>query len=402
MATQTKAASRGGMTREEVLAAARGLAPKLAERAAEAERLRRLPDETVADLKRAGLLKVLQPKRYGGHQLDVHTHLDVIVELARACPSTGWVAGVIHAHSWLSGLFPEKAQAELYGTNPDAITCAVVAPTRGAAKKIDGGFALSGFWPFGSGCEHSDWMFLGGLVKDEAGKVTDEGFFLVPTRDIKINDDWYVAGLRGTGSCSVQGKDMFVPAHRFLSAPQAFAGEAPGVPLHDGWLYRSATVPVLDMAIAVPALGMARAALDAFTSYVKGGRVIAYTADVQLQAPVTHIELADAAIRIDSAELLLRRCIDDVEATAKAGKPMALSNRARARMDCAHAVRQCLEAVNILFLSAGGSALSEKNPLQRYQRDVQAVNMHGFLALRTNQEMYGRILLGLPQNTPLI
>ena len=196
MATTTKP-----LNREEAIARAKALGPALRERALEAEKLRRLPDATVAELKRSGLLRVWQPKRFGGHELDIHTHLDVISELARNCASTGWVAGVVHAHSWISAHLSEKAQAELYGADPDFVTCAVVAPTRSTAKRVPGGFSLTGFWPFGSGCQHSQWMFLGGQVKDDKGAVIDEGEFLVPTREIAINDDWHVAGLKATGSC---------------------------------------------------------------------------------------------------------------------------------------------------------------------------------------------------------
>jgi 3-hydroxy-9,10-secoandrosta-1,3,5(10)-triene-9,17-dione monooxygenase len=378
------------------------LAPTLRERAAEAEALRRLPDANVADLKRAGLLRVWQPKRFGGHELGIHAHLDVISELAKACPSTAWVCAVVHAHTWISAHFGEKAQAELYGTDPDFVTCAVVAPTRSTAKRVDGGYRLTGFWPFGSGCQHSQWMFLGGQVKDDAGQITDEGEFLIPTREITINDDWHVAGLKGTGSCSVTVKDLFVPEHRFLSMRCLMTATGEGLKKNDSWLYKAAAVPVLDIALCGPALGMARAALETFLAHVKGGRVLAYTGHVQSEWPVSHVDLADAATRVDMAELLLRRCADDVEATAKSGKQMSLENRARARMDCAQAVRLCLEGVEILYLSAGGGALAEKNPLQRFSRDLHAANMHGFLALRTNQEVYGRSLLGLPPNTPLI
>ncbi len=391
----------GGLTREAAIARAAALVPVLAGRARAAENLRRLPDETVADLRAAGLLKILQPARYGGHQLDIHTHLDVISTLAQGCASTAWVCGVIHAHTWLSGLFPEAAQAELYGADPDAITCAVVAP-RGSATKADGGYRLTGFWPFGSGCQHAQWMFLGGQVKDGAGATLDEGEFLVPTSDLTINDDWHVAGLKATGSCSVQGKELFVPAHRYLSVPQAFSGNGPGLKLHEGWLYRAAAVPVLDIALCGPALGLAKAALAAFRDHVKGGRLLAYTGQIQREWAVTHADLADAAIRIDMAELLLRRLADDIEATAKAGEDMPVERRARARMDCAQAVRSCLEAVDILFLAAGGGTLAETHPLQRASRDAHAINMHGFLALRPNQEVYGRALLGLPPNTPLL
>jgi len=397
MATATQT-----LTRDELVARAKALGPALRERAAEAEALRRLPDANVAELKRAGLLRVWQPKRFGGHELGVHEHLDIVSELAKACPSTGWVAGVVHAHTWISAHLSEKAQAELYGTNPDFVTCAVVAPTRSTAKKIDGGYRLTGFWPFGSGCQHSQWMFLGGQVKDDAGVVTDEGEFLIPTKEITINDDWHVAGLKGTGSCSVAVKDLFVPEHRFLSMRYLMTGTGEGLKKNDAWLYKGAAVPILDIALCGPALGIARAALETFLAHVKGGRVLAYTGHVQSEWPVSQVDLADAAIKIDMGELLLRRCADDIEKTAKTGKQMSLENRARARMDCAQAVRCCLEAVEILYLSAGGGALADKNPLQRASRDIHAVNMHGFLALRTNQEVYGRSLLGLPPNTPLI
>ncbi len=390
------------LTREELVARAKELGPALRERALEAESLRRLPDATVADLRRTGLLRVWQPKRFGGHELDIHAHLDVISELAKHCASTGWVAGVVHAHTWISAHLSEKAQAELYGTDPDFITCAVIAPTRSTAKRVDGGYRLTGFWPFGSGCEHAQWMFLGGQVKDDSGVVTDEGEFLIPTREITINDDWHVAGLKGTGSCSVTVKDLFVPEHRFLSMGLLMSATGDGLKRNDGWLYRGAAVPILAIALCGPALGIARAAFETFLAHVKGGRVLAYTGHVQSEWPVSHVDLADAATRIDMAELLLRRCADDVERHAKAGRPMGLENRARARMDCAQAVRSCLESVEILFLAAGGGTLADKNPLQRASRDIHAVNMHAFLALRTNQEVYGRSLLGLPPNAPLI
>jgi alkylation response protein AidB-like acyl-CoA dehydrogenase len=161
-------------------------------------------------------------------------------------------------------------------------------------------------------------------------------------------------------------------------------------------------VPVLAITLCGPALGIARSALETFLTHVKGGRLLAYTGHVQSEWPVSHVDLADAANRIDMAELLLRRCADDVERQARAGEQMSLENRARARMDCAQAVRSCLEAVEILFLAAGGGTLADKNPLQRASRDIHAVNMHGFLALRTNQEVYGRALLGLAPKTPMI
>jgi 3-hydroxy-9,10-secoandrosta-1,3,5(10)-triene-9,17-dione monooxygenase len=373
----------------------------LRERAAEADRLRRVPEANIIALRRAGLLKVLQSRRYGGYQMSLRTHIDVVAELSRGCTSTAWCAGVIHAHSWLMGLLPEAAQQDSYGTDPEAIVSAVIAP-RGVARAVDGGFVLNGFWPFASGCEHSQWLFLGAAVEDAGGQAVDEGDLLVATEAVTIKDDWNVAGLRGTGSCSIVAQDVFVPRHRFLSLPAAIEGHAPGVELHDGTLYRSAAVPVLALAITPAALGAAELAFESFTSKLPGKEVAFTRRERQIEMPVTHLQVAEARTKIDTARLLLHHCADAIEAAANSGKEMELIKRARVRMDCAHAVRQCLEAVETLYLASGGSGIAESNPTQRAWRDVHAINMHGALNLQTNQEMYGRILLDLPPNTSLI
>ncbi len=385
----------------DLLERATSLIPELRQRAAEAETLRRLPEANVAALKRAGLLKVLQARRYGGHQLSLHAHVDTVATIARGCGSTAWCMGVVHAHSWLMGSFPQAAQDETYGADPDTFISAVIAP-RGEAKPVDGGYVLSGFWPFASGCQHAQFLLLGARILDAGGAVVDEADLLVPAKDITINDDWNVAGLRGTGSCSVAAKNVFVPRHRLLSLPGLIEGKAPGVALHDGALYKSAAVPVLQLALAPGAIGIAEAALDAFQERLPG-RIIAYTlGEKQIESATTHRQLADAATKIRVARLLLHRAVDDIEAAANAGATMAPRERARIRMDCAHAVRQCLEAVDTLFLACGGSGLAEANPIQRAWRDLHAINVHGALALEVNQEMYGRMLLGLPPNTTLI
>jgi 3-hydroxy-9,10-secoandrosta-1,3,5(10)-triene-9,17-dione monooxygenase len=399
--TLQRAADTNAVSHDEMVGRARALVPVLRERAAEADRLRRVPDANIIALRRAGLLKVLQSRRYGGYQMSLRTHIDVVAELSRGCTSTAWCAGVIHAHSWLMGLLPEAAQQDSYGTDPEAIVSAVIAP-RGVARAVDGGFVLNGFWPFASGCEHSQWLFLGAAVEDAGGQAVDEGDLLVATEAVTIKDDWNVAGLRGTGSCSIVAQDVFVPKHRFLSLPAAIEGHAPGVELHDGTLYRSAAVPVLALAITPAALGAAELAFESFTSKLPGKEVAFTRRERQIEMPVTHLQVAESRTKIDTARLLLHHCADAIEAAANSGKEMELIKRARVRMDCAHAVRQCLEAVETLYLASGGSGIGESNPTQRAWRDVHAINMHGALNLQTNQEMYGRILLDLPPNTSLI
>ncbi|MGH7034539.1 MAG: acyl-CoA dehydrogenase family protein [Stellaceae bacterium] len=385
----------------EMVARAASLVPSLSARAAEAEQLRRLPDANVRALQEAGLLKILQARRYGGYQMSLHTHIDAIAAVAHGCGSTAWCMGVMHAHSWLMSSFPQAAQEETYGAKPDTIISAVIAP-RGKAEPAEGGYRLNGFWPFASGCQHAHWLLLGAQVLDRDGAVVDEADLLVPSADIVIRDDWNVVGLRGTGSCSILAKDVVVPPHRYLSLPALIEGKTPGADLHEGSLYKSAAVPVLALALAPPALGMAEAALAAFQERLPG-REIAYTDRlVQRDSSTTHRQIAAAATRIHVARLLLHRAVDDIEAAAERGAMMEFATRARIRMDCARAVRECLEAVEPLFLACGGSGIGEANPVQRAWRDLHAVNMHGLLALETNEEMYGRVLLGLDPNTALI
>ena len=386
---------------DSLLQRAAALAPRLRARATEAETLRRLPEESIRDLRAAGLFRIMLPKRLGGHQAGLHVFIDVVAEVAKGCGSTAWVLGVVNAHHWLIGLFPKRAQDEVFGTQPDAIVAAVIGP-RGKARRVEGGYMISGFWPFCSGSPAADWVMLGGEVIDDAGNVVDEGDFLLPVAAVEIKNDWDVIGLRGTGSNSVVATDVVIPEHRFLSLVQAIGGRNPGAVEHEGRLYDSAVVPVLALGIVPAALGIAEGALEAFKQRLPG-KVVSYTMkEVQLQMPATHMQVALAASKIDAARLLMHRTAEDITRAAESGEPMKLEARARCRMDCAHGVRLCLEATEILFLASGGSGLAVGSPIQRASRDLHAINLHGLLCMETNTEMYGRVLLGLPQNTPLI
>ena len=375
------------------------LVPELRARAGEANAERRLPEENIKALQEAGSFKVLQSTRNGGLGLGVRDHLDVISTLARGCASTAWVAGVVHAHSWLLSHFPAEGQDDVYGADPDAVVSAVIGP-RGRAVKTADGFRLEGVWPFAWGSERADWLLLGAVVVDR-DEVVDEGDFIVPTSDVTFFDDWYVTGLRATGSCTVRVDALEVPAHRFLSLPQLIMGTSPGSHLHSDWVQRCAPVPVLTIALTGGAIGIARQALEDFPPLVTG-KTIAYTADRQDTHPVTHVKLADAAMRLDEGQLLLYRCADELDAAGREGRELPLLTRARMRVDCAVGVRRCLEAVEILFTAAGATGVRSSSPLAGALADLKAINNHGLLQLEMNEEMYGRLLMGLEPNTPLI
>ena len=389
------------LTASDAVARTRELIPELRERAAQTATDRRLPQVTIDSLRRAGSLKTLQATRNGGYALGIRSHLDVMSALGQGCGSTAWVAGVVQAHSWLMSHFPEQGQDDVYAGHADAVVSAVIGP-RGKAVRTADGFRLQGVWPFGSGCERADWLLLGAVVFDADGNEVDQGDFIVPTSSVTIKDDWFVSGLAGTGSCTIVVEGVDVPAHRFLSLPGLIMGNSPGAGLHgDDWAQRCAPVPVLTIALCGGAIGIAKQALADFPSAIKG-KIIAYTADPQEPHPFTHIRIGDAASRIREGELLLYAVADELDATAQAAGEVPFLRRAEMRNDCATAVRRLLEGVEILFRESGATGVRTSSPMNRALADIQTINNHGLMKLETNQEMYGRLLLGLEPNTPLI
>ena len=383
------------------IAAARTLAPTLRDRAAETDALRRLPEENVADMRAAGLFRVIQPARCGGWQMDFHAHLDVVEEISAGCGASGWCLGVLQIHSWVAGLLSQQAQDDIYGADQDTLIVAVL-NARGEAVRGGNGYRVSGFWPFGSGSEHSQWAILGARVLDEDGEVADEGCFLIPTSEIEIKDDWRVVGLRGTGSCSLVANNVDVPAHRFISFIDGRAGKTPGGHLHDGTLYKAPLAPSLAIALCGPAVGIAEGTINDFIGYVPGRTNPQLRGAAQIDSPLTHQTVAEAKAQVDAARMLLHRAADDIHEAAENGGEMPVEIRARIRMDSAYAVRLCMEAGEAMFLASGGSGLAESNPVQRAWRDLHAINQHALLQLPTNAEIYGRTILGLDPGSDIL
>jgi 3-hydroxy-9,10-secoandrosta-1,3,5(10)-triene-9,17-dione monooxygenase len=378
---------------------AKAVVPSLRSRAEATSSARRLPKENIADLRTSGAMKTIQSTNNGGYGLGMREHLDVVSTIAEGCGATAWVLGVVHAHSWLMSHFSAQAQKDSYGANPDAMISAVIGP-RGTATRVEGGYALTGTWPFTSGCENADWLLLGGVIRD-GDKVLDEGDFLIPISEVTLLDDWHTVGLSGTGSCTSTVTNLFIPEHRFLSLPSVIMGAAPGTADQQGWNHRAAAVPVLSLALCGPAIGIAKSALADFPAIIQG-KTIAYTRDDQYNHPNTHRMVADAAHLIHEGELILYRVADEIDQAARVDEEIPFLTRARIRLSCAQGVRRCLEGVEILFKASGASGIRTSNPLTRAVADLRAINQHGLLNLEMNQELYGRVLLGLAPNSPLI
>lgn len=381
-------------SREELIGRARALAPKLRERAVRAERDRNLPAESVREYVEAGLVRTLMPKRWGGFEHDHEVEFDIAIELGRSgCGSSAWVLNYFTDHACILAHFPEAAQRDVWGKDPDACIATTAAPT-GKAEVAPGGYLLSGKWAWSSGVRHAQWVLIGGLVFREGEHHPDMRLMLVPTSDITIHDTWYCAGLRGTGSNTVQADDLFVPEHRSVSFATLRDAHSPGSELNTNPIYRTPFIAVHTYALLGPALGVARAAYEHFIEWTKQ-RILTYTPLAIAQHVPVQIRVAEIGAQIDAAELLARRCL----ATARADySGMDIATRTLLRRDFTYAMKMLVDAMEALVKISGSSGLVDDNPVQRAWRDVHAIGSHVVMNWDVPAENYGRLQFGLGLN----
>jgi len=379
-------------TRDMLLGRARALQPVLRERAAEAESLRRLPDETLKDLQEAEFFKMLQPSRYGGLEVHPNTFFDVQMLVAEACPSTAWVLGVVAVHSWQLALFDERAQEEVWGEDRSTLISSSYAPT-GKVEKTEGGYILSGRWSFSSGCDHCDWAFLGCFVPVESGPP-DMRTFLVPKSDYTIDDVWHTMALQGTGSKDVVVDKVFVPEHRTHKMSDGFKCSSPGNAVNTAPLYRLPFGQVFVRSVSTSAIGMARGAL-AFYTEVTQTKVGAADGQKAALDPTTQMAVAKAASTVEQVEMVLHRNFSTMMELAEAGERIPIEQRVGWRWDSSDAVSRCITVVDELFTLCGGRGIFLNSPMQRYFRDIHGARAHYANRPDPSGRNYGGVQLGM-------
>ena len=385
---------------DELLARAEALVPALRERAPRAEQLRRLPDETIAELHESGLFRMLQPSRVGGSELPYRALFELTSVIGQGCGSTAWVLANLAAHHWLLGMWHPEAQHEIWGQSPDSLISSALIFPRGRAKRVEGGYRLSGRWPFSSGIDPSTWNMFGAVVSDEDTGQNEPRMFLVPARDYSVIDTWQVIGLAATGSKDVEVADVFVPAYRTLAIERIKGGPNRGSELNPGTLYKLPAISLFGFAIAGVLLGIARGAVQNFVETTRS-RHSAYTGRSIADFSNIQVDLSEAAALVDAAEAIVLRDCDEATRITEAGVVPSIEQRARYRRDGAFAATLCTKAVDLLFAASGGGAIYERNPIQRAFRDVHAANAHYVLNWGVSGAVYGRVALGLPPDAPL-
>ena len=373
---------------------ARELCPALTARATEADALRRLPDETIADFQKAGFFKMLQPSRWGGLEVDPGTFFDVQTTVAAACPSSAWVLGVVGVHAWQLALFAEQAQVDVWGSDPSTLISSSYAPT-GKIARAEGGYRVSGRWSFSSGCDHCRWVFLGGMVPPEAeGKPPEMRTFLLPRSDYRIDDTWHVAGLKATGSKDIVVEDAFVPEHRTHRLIDGFKRKSPGNAVNPAPLFRLPFGQIFVRSVSTSAIGAAQGALDAFRA-VAEKRIAASDGSKVAEELPTQMVCARAAATIDEVRLVLHRNMDEMMALVRAGDDIPIDRRVRFRYDSANAVVKCAAVIDDLFAQSGGRAIFLSSPILRYFLDVHAARAHYANSPDKPGKNLGGVMLGL-------
>jgi len=381
---------------ERLLARATALVPLLRDRAERTEQARRVSDEVLDALADAGIFRMTAPRRYGGDEIDFQTQCDVLAALARGCPSTSWVATIYSAMAWVAGVFPDEAQEEILADRDPRIS-GVFSPT-GTAIPADGGYIVNGRWPFNTGGHGSRWTVLVAVLtaRGEAGPPL---CMIVRSRELTLLDDWYASGMAGTGSHTVVARDLFVPGHRVQPLADLVAAKYPARQNAANPYFNYPLAPVLVVNAGGTPIGIARGAYESFLERLPN-RGIAYTTyTVKAEAPITHLQVGEAALKIESAEAHVRAAAALMD--HRNGAPMTTTERVEARVRVAYATGLAREAVDTLFFGAGASSIQAAVPIQRLQRDMQALANHAIMHAPTAIELYGRVLLGLEPNTLL-
>lgn len=379
---------------DELLERVRTILPAVCERIPQAEGLRMLPPETLQDFVEAGLIRACVPKRYGGLGLEPTAIVRATVEVARTHGSSGWMASFYPLHNWMIGWFPDEAQAEYWANGPNTISSTVPAFRDIERTEEKGGVRISGSWGFSSGVDHDEWAIVHTPVE----------VCLVPRSDFEVIDDWYVAGLRATGSKTVKIDGAFVPSYRTVANKALETATPPGLAVNgDDPFYRviQPAVNVLNHFILAPQIGMARGVLDLFDKRVRK-RFDPLSLQPALERPGPQLRFAEASAEIDVAEILMWRNLDTVREWGVDGTSPTLEQRAEIRRNIAYAAKIALRATNRLVDGMDSSGLKDENMIVRQAADTRAAGLQFVLHWEETAMQYSRVHWGLDPQTILI
>ncbi len=383
----------------EIISRARALIPTLAERSLEGRRQRRVPDATIADMQRAGFFRVLQPKRWGGYEMDLDAFYEIQLALAEGDMSTGWIYGVSGVHPWFMALLDDRAAQEVWGDDSSTLICSSLMPA-GKAAAADGGFRLSGRWKYASCCDHCDWALLGAMVAADGGGPREGRIFLLPRKDYKSVDTWQVSGLQGTGSWDVIVDDVFVPAYRSQSMLDNFRLKGVGQVVNTASLYRLPFGQIFVRGISTAALGALQGMLNALMDY--GRTRVTRAGGRSSENPFVHLLCAETAAAIDEMKTILHRNFRNLHAYAKRGETPPLEERLQYKFQSTAVTERCTLLAARIFKATGAAGLSEDLPFGGIFADLMAGRQHISNQYEYVGSSWGGVMFGLENKDLMI
>ena len=382
----------GVASETDLKARARALLPALRARADAAEAQRHIPAETFQEFREAGFFRLLQPRCFGGFELPYGAHTEISAEIARACPSSGWVVGVLACHAWIMGMFPAAAQRSLWDSDSQAVVATSFLPERAQIAREQGGMRISGRWKFSSGVEHCQGIIIMAMLP-KPGASPEAYFLFLPRRHYRVEDNWNAAGLAATGSDDVVIENVFVPEHCALPVLDTVGGRSPGGAFHDSPLYNLPLFAVFPFTLVGTALGAVAGALDFLADALS---LRASVMQVRLaEQPSVQMRIAESQAELDAAWALVREDRTRINDMARLGRLPDIAERTAYRLHLGYASKLCVSAVERLYPLGGARFIDPNNPLQRAWRDVHAVAQHIGLVWDLQAINYGAVRLGL-------
>lgn len=376
----------------DVINRATALVPLIREHAARGSEDRRVTPEVVDALAEAELFKLLVPARYGGVETNLRTMMEVLAEVARGDGSTGWAVALLNVCTWFATTFPDEAQDDVFGANPEAKVCGIFSPPT-KCERVEGGYRISGRWAYSSGSFAADWATLGCALQSTDDQ-NPAGLALIPSTAWTIEPTWYMTGMQGSGSDTIVVEDHFVPDHRTQRftdmVVRDVATSALGTEPNAGMAF----IPVAALVLVGAQLGLARHALEISVAKVPSKRVAYTFYDEARNSPTHQLDVAEAASRFDIAELLMQRATADIDQAAAAFEVLPRLTRARVRNDTGLIGEMVTGGIQRLMTANGASSFATANTLSRIWRDSEVASRHALVMPTIGKEAYGRLLLG--------
>lgn len=361
-------------TVEAMIYAIREMRPRLDSRAREIEAARRVPTDILDELQRLGVFRMNAPRSHGGLELPLQESCEVVAELARVDGSVGWVVMIGSFASLLLGRLPRAMFDLIYRDGPDLCVASSVAPA-GRAEILDGGYRVTGRWPFASGCDHADWMFAfcvatrGGVpVPGHQEGVPPLRIVVLPAKDWQIEDTWFAHGLRGTGSHHIALTDLWVPESNVIDL---FTGR----PNVSGPLFAGAPFFFASLHSAF-AVGLGEGAVQDLVDLTETGKRPVFGRIALKDAPTVQFELGRAEAGLRAARALMQDQVAVDWQDCVAGRIEDLGKTTLRHQSATWITEVCSETIATCYRLGGASAVYDTSPLQRRLRDISAAAQH--------------------------